>query len=154
MALFGLYGDSEGEDGTGISGQGNGAVISYQYSNSDLYRPGTFAESFVVTESGKIKPKYRNFNIHEFGLSLYGSIQSPLTGARLAAGVKVLSRLIKSPYKIPGEFLEDWSIFRTYGLERSSSHTSSRRKGSACSRSRRREALPGCPRGDRRRPPR
>lgn len=89
MALFGLYGDSEGEDGTGISGQGDGAVISYQYSNSDLYRPGTFAESFVVTESGKIKPKYRNFNIHEFGLSLYGSIQSPLTGARLAAGAKL-----------------------------------------------------------------
>lgn len=89
MALFGIYGDSEGEDGTGISGQGDGAVISYQYSNSDLYRPGTFAESFVVTESGKIKPKYRNFNIHEFGLSLYGSIQSPLTGARLAAGAKL-----------------------------------------------------------------
>ena len=89
MALFGLYGDSEGEDGTGISGQGDGAVISYQYSNSDLFRPGTFAESFYVTESGQAKPKYRNFNIHEFGLSLYGSIQSPLTGARLAAGAKV-----------------------------------------------------------------
>ncbi len=89
MALFGIYGDSEGEDGTGISGQGDGAVISYQYSNSDLFRPGTFAESFYVTESGQAKPKYRNFNIHEFGLSLYGSIQSPLTGARLAAGAKV-----------------------------------------------------------------
>jgi hypothetical protein len=89
MALFGIYGDSEGEDGTGISGQGNGAAISYMYSNSDLYRPGTFAESFVITKSGKIKPKYRNFNIHEFGLSLYGSLQSPLTGARLAAGGKI-----------------------------------------------------------------
>ena len=89
MALFGLYGDSEGEDGTGISGQGDGAVISYQYSNSDLFRPGTFAESFYVTESGQAKPKYRNFNIHEFGLSLYGSVQSPLTGARLAAGGKI-----------------------------------------------------------------
>ncbi|MBO4436588.1 MAG: PD40 domain-containing protein [Fibrobacter sp.] len=89
MALFGLYGDTEGEDGTGISGQGDGAVISYQYSNSDLFRPGTFAESFYVTESGQAKPKYRNFNIHEFGLSLYGSIQSPLTGARLAAGGKI-----------------------------------------------------------------
>ena len=89
MAVFGIYGDSEGEDGTGISGQGNGAILSYMYSNSDLYRPGTFAESFVITESGKIKPKYRNFNIHEFALSLYGSIQSPLTGARLAAGGKL-----------------------------------------------------------------
>lgn len=89
MALFGLYGDEEGEDGTGISGQGDGITAYYQYSNSDLYRPGTFAESFYVTESGSIKPKYRNFNIHEFGINLYGSIQSPLTGARLAAGAKV-----------------------------------------------------------------
>ena len=89
MALFGIYGDEEGEDGTGISGQGDGVVAYYQYSNSDLYRPGTFAESFYVTESGSIKPKYRNFNIHEFGINLYGSIQSPLTGARLAAGAKV-----------------------------------------------------------------
>ena len=89
MALFGIYGDEEGEDGSGISGQGDGVTAYYQYSNSDLYRPGTFAESFYVTESGSIKPKYRNFNIHEFGLNLYGSIQSPLTGARLAAGAKV-----------------------------------------------------------------
>ena len=89
MALFGLYGDEEGEDGTGISGQGNGITAYYQYSNSNLYRPGTFAESFYVTKSGSIKPKYRNFNINEFGLNLYGSIQSPLTGARLAAGAKV-----------------------------------------------------------------
>ena len=89
MAMFGIYGDEEGEDGTGISGQGNGFTIYYQYSNSNLYRPGTFAESFYVTESGSIKPKYRNFNINEFGLNLYGSIQSPLTGARLAAGAKL-----------------------------------------------------------------
>ena len=89
LALFGLYGDHEGEEGSGISGQGNGAVVSYQYSNSDLYRPGTFSESFYVTESGSIKPKYRNFNINEIGLNLYGSIQSPLTGARLAAGAKL-----------------------------------------------------------------
>ena len=89
MALFGIYGDEEGEDGTGISGQGDGVTAYYQYSNSDLYRPGTFAESFYVTESGSIKPKYRNFNIHEFGINLYGSIQSPLTGARLAAGGRI-----------------------------------------------------------------
>ena len=89
LATFGLYGDHEGEDGSGISGQGNGAVVTYQYSNSDLYRPGTFAESFYVTESGSIKPRYRNFNIHQVDLNLYGSIQSPLTGARLAAGGKL-----------------------------------------------------------------
>lgn len=89
LVALGLYGDSEGEEGTGISGQGNGLFIYYQYANSDLYRPGTFAESFYVTESGSIKPKYRNFNINEFGVNLYGSVQSPLTGARLAAGTKV-----------------------------------------------------------------
>ena len=86
---LGLYGDHEGEGGSGISGQGNGLLLYYQYANSDLYRPGTFAESFVVTESGAIKPKYRNFTLHEFGLNLYGSIQTPLLGARLAAGGKI-----------------------------------------------------------------
>lgn len=87
LALLGLYGDHS--EGSEINGQGNGLVLHYQYSNSDLYRPGTFAESFTVTSSGSIKPKYRNFNIHEFGVNLYGSIESPLTGARLAAGGKV-----------------------------------------------------------------
>ena len=88
-AAFGLYGDNEGEGGSGISGQGNGMFLYYQYANSDLYRPGTFAESFYVTESGSIKPKYRNFTLHEFGLNLYGSVQTPLLGARLAAGGKI-----------------------------------------------------------------
>ena len=89
LAALGLYGDHEGEDGSGISGQGNGLLLYYQYSNSDLYRPGTFAESFYVTESGSVKPRYRNFNIQQAGINLYGSVQSPLTGARLAAGTKL-----------------------------------------------------------------
>lgn len=93
MVAFGLYGD-HAEGGTGINGQGNGLTLFYQYSNSDLYRPGTFSESFTVTSSGSIKPKYRNFNINEIGLNLYGSVQSPWTGARLAAGGKI-SGIIK-----------------------------------------------------------
>ena len=84
---FGLYGDHE-EEGTGISGQGNGVFAYYQYTNSDLYRPGTFSESFYVTESGFAKPKYRNFNINEVGLNLYGSMQLPVVGTRVAAGGK------------------------------------------------------------------
>lgn len=92
MAL-GLYGDHS-EEGTGIDGQGNGLLLYYQYANSDLYRPGTFAESFTVTKSGTIEPVYRNFNIHTVGLNLYGSLQSPLTGARLAVGGK-LNGIIK-----------------------------------------------------------
>ena len=87
LVSLGLYGDHA--EGSEISGQGNGLRLYYQYSNSDLYRPGTFAESFVINANGKITPRYRNFNINEFGLNLYGSVQSPLTGARLAAGGKL-----------------------------------------------------------------
>ena len=87
LVAIGLYGDHA--EGSEISGQGNGLRLYYQYANSDLYRPGTFAESFTVSSSGKITPKYRNFNINEFGINLYGSLQSPLTGARLAAGGKL-----------------------------------------------------------------
>ena len=87
LVALGLYGD-HAED-TEINGQGNGLRLFYQYSNSDLYRPGTFSESFTVNANGKITPKYRNFNIHEVGINLYGSLQSPLTGARLAAGGKL-----------------------------------------------------------------
>lgn len=90
-ATFGLYGDQEGEDGTGISGQGNGLTLSYLYMNSDLSRQGKFSESFIITESGGIKPRYRKFGIHEFDIGLYGSLQMPFTGARLAAGGKISS---------------------------------------------------------------
>ena len=84
---FGLYGDHEGEEGSGISGQGNGLFAYYQYANSDLSRPG----SLYVTENGQIKTHYRNFTLHQFGLNLYGSVQTPLLGARLAAGGKISS---------------------------------------------------------------
>ena len=87
LVALGLYGDHA--EGSEINGQGNGMRLYLQSSNSDLYRPGTFAESFTVNSNGKITPKYRNFHINEVGLNLYGSIQSPLTGARLAAGGKI-----------------------------------------------------------------
>ena len=84
---LGLYGDHEGEEGSGISGQGNGLFLYYQYANSDLSRPG----SLYVTENGRIETHYRNFTLHQFGLNLYGSVQTPLLGARLAAGGKISS---------------------------------------------------------------
>lgn len=84
---FGLSGDQEGEGGSGISGQGNGLFAYYQYANSDLSRPGTL----YVTENGKIATHYRNFALHQFGLNLYGSVQTPLLHARLAAGGKISS---------------------------------------------------------------
>ena len=87
LVALGLYSDHA--EGSEINGQGNGMRLYLQSSNSDLYRPGTFAESFTVNSNGKITPKYRNFHINEVGLNLYGSIQSPLTGARLAAGGKI-----------------------------------------------------------------
>ena len=82
---FGLYGDNEGEGSSGISGQGNGLFVYYQYANSDLSRPG----SLYVTSEGQIKTHYRNFTLHQLGINLYGSIQTPLLGARLAAGGKI-----------------------------------------------------------------
>ena len=82
---LGLYGDHEGEGGSGISGQGNGLFAYYQYANSDLSRPGTL----YVTENGRIETHYRNFSLHQFGLNLYGSVQTPLLHARLAAGGKI-----------------------------------------------------------------
>ena len=87
LIALGLYGDHA--EGSEITGQGNGLRLYLQSSNSDLYRPGTFAESFTINANGKITPKYRNFHINELGFNLYGSIQSPLTGARLAAGGKI-----------------------------------------------------------------
>jgi len=56
----------------------------YSFSKSNLFRPGTFAESFSVSESGAITPHYRHFNLHEwagsakikiskFSLSFFGS---------------------------------------------------------------------------------
>ncbi len=78
------------DNSNAISGEGNGISLSYQYSNADLYRPGTFAESFTVSASGAIKPIYRNFQIHELGLSLFGSLDNPIhSGARFAAGANV-----------------------------------------------------------------
>jgi len=55
----------------------------YSFSKSNLFRPGTFAESFSVSESGAIIPHYRHFDLHEwagfakikiskFSLSLFG----------------------------------------------------------------------------------
>ena len=86
---FGLYGDHEGEGGSGITGQGNGLFAYYQYANSDLSRPGTL----YITENGRIETHYRNFALHQFGLNLYGSIQTPFLHARLAAGGKISSYL-------------------------------------------------------------
>jgi hypothetical protein len=50
----------------------------YSFSYSDLFRPGTFAESFFVTEAGVIKPKYRHFDLHEWALSTKISLNNPL----------------------------------------------------------------------------
>ena len=50
----------------------------YSFSSSDLFRPGTFAESFLVTETGVIKPKYRHFDLHEWAFSANLSLNSPL----------------------------------------------------------------------------
>jgi len=70
------------------SGAGTGALLAYNVSRSELFRPGTFAESFTVSSQGVITPHYRTYQLHEGALALFGSIANPLhSGARLAAGL-------------------------------------------------------------------
>lgn len=85
-ALFGLF-KGFPEEGSNTGGLGNGVALSYRYSNSDLFRSGTFSETFVVNANGTISPIYRNFNLHEIGFSAYGSLPNPIhPRARLALG--------------------------------------------------------------------
>ena len=84
---FSLDGCLDDVTTTNTAGVGNGIAASYQIANSDLYRPGTFAESFTVSPSGKIEPIYRNYTLHSFYFNMHGSLANPIhPGARLAAG--------------------------------------------------------------------
>lgn len=75
---------------TNTAGAGNGISAVYQISNSDLYRPGTFSESFTIGPSGKIEPIYRNYTLHNFLVNLHGSLAGPLfSGSRFAFGATV-----------------------------------------------------------------
>lgn len=83
--MLGYYG--EFEEGNNIQGSGNGIAAAYSYSNADLFRSGTFSETFVVNENGSITPKYRNFELHELALNAFISFANPIhDGARLALG--------------------------------------------------------------------
>lgn len=86
-ALFGFYGDLPEEGESKANGRGNGIELGYSFSSAELYRSGTFSETFVVNSNGTIEPVYRDFKLHEFSLTLFGSLENPLhPGARLAAG--------------------------------------------------------------------
>jgi len=50
----------------------------YSFSSSDLFRPGTFAESFSVSDAGVITPYYRHFDLHEWAFSANLSLNNPL----------------------------------------------------------------------------
>jgi hypothetical protein len=50
----------------------------YSFSSSDLFRPGTFAESFTVSEAGVITPHYRHFYLHEWAFAANISLNNPL----------------------------------------------------------------------------
>ena len=99
-ALFGIFG-SFPEEGSNVSGLGNGLALSYRYSDASLFRSGTFSETFVVNANGTISPVYRDFNLHEIGFSAYGSISNPIhKNARLALGASITGIL-------------DWSAEKT-----------------------------------------
>lgn len=77
-------------EGNNIGGSGSGAGIAYSYSNAELYRSGTFAETFVVSSSGKITPVYRDFKLHEIALNAFTTLGNPIhDGARFAFGASV-----------------------------------------------------------------
>lgn len=74
--------------GSNAAGAGQGVTLVYNHARTQLYRPGTFAESFTVSSQGVITPHYRDYQLHEAALSLFGSVANPLhAGARLAGGV-------------------------------------------------------------------
>lgn len=88
-ALFGLFRGFP-EEGSNTAGLGNGIALSYRYSDSELFRSGTFSETFVVNANGTIFPIYRDFNLHEIGFSAFGSIANPIhSGARIALGASI-----------------------------------------------------------------
>ncbi|MDR3002401.1 MAG: hypothetical protein LBU89_14220 [Fibromonadaceae bacterium] len=58
----------------------------YSFSNSDLSRQGTFKESFRMTDFGIPKPRYRNFNLHEWAGMAKISI-SKLSFSLLGSGI-------------------------------------------------------------------
>ncbi len=85
-----LDGGTSEATATNTAGVGNGVSAVYQIANSDLYRPGTFAESFTVNPSGKIEPIYRTYTLHNFYFNMHGSLASPIfSGSRFAAGITV-----------------------------------------------------------------
>ncbi|PBC68797.1 PD40 domain-containing protein [Fibrobacter sp. UWS1] len=85
-----LDGGDDNTTSTNTAGIGNGISAVYQFANSDLYRPGSFSESFTISPSGKIEPIYRNYTLHSFYFNMHGSIASPLfQGSRFAFGATV-----------------------------------------------------------------
>jgi hypothetical protein len=59
----------------------------YSFSKSNLFRPGTFSESFTVSDAGIITPHYRNFNLHEWAGSAKIKISSKLSLSLFGGGI-------------------------------------------------------------------
>jgi len=57
-------------------GKGFGVLLSGDVSQNNLFRPGTFQESFKV-ENGVISPVYRKFTLKEGGAMLWGRLSNP-----------------------------------------------------------------------------
>jgi hypothetical protein len=51
-----------------------GALAVYTFSNSRLFRNGTFQETFKIDEQGLITPIYRTYNLHEASLSAWATL--------------------------------------------------------------------------------
>ena len=104
-AAFGLYGDNEGEGGSGISGQGNGMFLYYQYANSDLYRPGTFAESFYVTERTPPKTRWTPTTTRRYSSTVTLTCAAPKTTPVQAQKQPWQSSITSTPFTTIGDMI-------------------------------------------------
>lgn len=83
-----IAGWEKGYNPEAVAGSGTGISVGWQHSRSDLFRPGTFAESFRVSPQGAILPRYREFTLDEVWWGAWTGISNPLhKKARLALGM-------------------------------------------------------------------
>ncbi|HSQ41198.1 MAG TPA: hypothetical protein VLM37_02835 [Fibrobacteraceae bacterium] len=89
-----IYQNGAPEDGPDAAGSGDGIALSWMGSRTWLYRPGTFSESFTVSDQGAITPIYRRYMLNEAWFSAWYGVANPIhPGARLLASAQATSIL-------------------------------------------------------------
>ncbi|NLB63272.1 MAG: hypothetical protein GX801_04105 [Fibrobacter sp.] len=91
LNLFAGWLDEEFDGFSGnIDGAGKGILLGTSVARSNLFRPGTFRESFTVSAQGAITPVYRVFDTQEFLFASWWSSPLPwLSKTNLALGARL-----------------------------------------------------------------